>query len=70
MSGPTRGSGGGNNMERLQAAGVLNPDFPFTKEEISAIEKLTDAEVKQLIRIREKVGDFSHVRRGGCGIIL
>ncbi len=62
--------GGGKNRERLQEAGVLNPEATFTREEADAIEKLTAGEVKQLIKIREKVGDYSHSRHGGCAWIL
>lgn len=68
MAGPTHGSG--TNRQRLIEAGVLNPASSLTSRELDAIEKLTNGEVKQLIKIRSKVGDYSHPREGGCAWIL
>jgi hypothetical protein len=63
-------NGSGTNKERLEEGGVLSPAATLTSRESDAIEELTDAEVKQLIKIRSKVGDYSHHREGGCAWIL
>ncbi len=56
-------------LRQLEEARVLNPEG-LTEDQREAINKLTEAEVKQLISIRRKVGDFSHAHRGGCAWIL
>jgi hypothetical protein len=57
-------------VNQLAEARVLDPRN-LTDEQVDAINKLTDAEVKQLISIRRKVGDFSHPARhdGGAWIL-
>jgi hypothetical protein len=58
------------NVERLQEADVIDPRG-FTDTQLDAINKLTESEVKQLISIRKKVGNYSRpTHHGGCAWIL
>jgi hypothetical protein len=56
-------------IERLAKAGVLNPSA-LSPSEVDAIGELTEAEVRALISVREKVGDQSKAVHGHCAWIL
>lgn len=45
------------NLEQLKDAGLIDSDYKFTDDEKTAIESLTDAEVKHLISSKQKLGD-------------
>lgn len=43
------------NHEKLDAAGMLNPDFEFSEEDKKVLESLSDEEVEALISAQKKV---------------
>lgn len=46
-----------NNLQRLQAAGLIEVQHALTPDEISSINQLSSAEVDALISVRAKLGD-------------
>ncbi|MFN0107704.1 MAG: aroma-sacti cluster domain-containing protein [Blastocatellia bacterium] len=44
-----------SNHDRLDAAGMINPDYEFSDEEKSVLEGLSEDEVDALISVQEKV---------------
>ena len=57
-------------INRLAKAGVLDPSALSPSDEES-IGRLTEAEVRALISVREKVGDYSKkAHPGACAWIL
>jgi hypothetical protein len=53
-----------NNVERLEAAGVLDPTSLSPKQKAD-VNKLSDAEVAHLISARNTVGDYSESAHPG-----
>lgn len=45
------------NHEKLDAAGLINPDYDFSDEEKAVLESLSDDEVDALISVQKKVND-------------
>jgi len=45
------------NHEKLDAAGLINPDYEFSDEEKAVLESLSDDEVDALISVQQKVND-------------
>lgn len=43
------------NHEKLDAAGMINPDFEFSDEDKKVLESLSDEEVEALISAQKKV---------------
>ena len=55
------------NLDRLEQAGLVEPNYQFDQDEKDAIESLSSAEVDALISSKEKLGeDFirDHVPHG------
>ena len=48
-----------SNRERLENAGILDPNRNLTNEQYEAIESLSEVEVDQLISIKNKLADIS-----------
>lgn len=46
-----------SNLERLQAAGLIEVNHTLTPDEVNSINQLTPAEVDALISVRAKLGD-------------
>lgn len=44
-----------SNHNRLDAAGMINPDYEFSDEEKAVLEGLSEDEVDALISVQEKV---------------
>ena len=45
------------NHEKLDAAGLINPDHDFSDEDKKVLESLSDDEVDALISVQKKVND-------------
>lgn len=45
------------NHNKLDAAGLINPDHDFSDEEKAVLETLTEDEVDALISVQQKVDD-------------
>ena len=61
------------NLQRLQQAGIINPDYQFPDEDKAIIENLSSAEVDSLIAIGGKLSrDFLLEHGGGptAGILF
>jgi len=43
------------NRERLENAGIVDPDATWSQQQTNAIESLTSGEVEALISVREKI---------------
>lgn len=43
------------NHEKLDAAGLINPDYDFSDEDKAVLESLSDDEVDALISVQQKV---------------
>jgi hypothetical protein len=46
-----------SNLERLQAAGLIDVQHSLTNDEITSINQLSSTEVDALISVRAKLGD-------------
>lgn len=46
-----------SNLERLQAAGLIEVQHSLTPSDITSINQLSSAEVDALISVRAKLGD-------------
>ncbi|MBP6821647.1 MAG: hypothetical protein KA368_08890 [Acidobacteria bacterium] len=45
------------NHDKLDAAGLINPDYEFSDEEKAVLETLTEDEIDALISVQQKVDD-------------
>lgn len=45
------------NRERLENAGIVDPDATWSQQQTNAIESLTAGEVDALISVKDKVDD-------------
>lgn len=45
------------NHEKLDAAGMINPDYDFSEEDKKVLESLSDDEVDALISTQQKIND-------------
>jgi hypothetical protein len=53
------------NLQRLQEAGIINPDHQFSDPDKAIIENLSSAEVDSLIAIAAKLGRDFLLQHGG-----
>jgi hypothetical protein len=53
------------NIERLQKAGIVTPDYVFSEPDLKVIEGLSRDEVDALITIGDKLGPEFLQKHGG-----
>ncbi len=53
------------NLQKLQQAEIINPDYSFSEADKAVIESLTSQEVDQLISIGDKLGHDFLLQHGG-----
>ncbi|MEM1180199.1 MAG: hypothetical protein AAGM22_17790 [Acidobacteriota bacterium] len=53
------------NLDRLVRAGIVPQEFKEIADFLKALDELSDEEVEQLIKLREKTGTFQMTSKGG-----